>query len=641
MNRLRAPLAAAARFYPFALAGRFLRRFLPAQVLSVVTTLLVAAALVFCVELVARGSLASTIDFFSQPFRPGWTTVMLFAILLWLLDSVLGRAHYGVLVLAPLFLGLAFVGHQKSYYLGDPLYPADILYARQIVELFPLLARQRPFTAIGMGVGIVVGTFLLVWGWRVCRRNLPKLKFRGRALRLVVALPALAFFTSMMDYASFSWARDRLQIVPIMWDQKENYASNGFAIAFALNVPMAKVSAPAGYSQKTIQNIAVPPTPVALPDERPDIIMVMSESFWDVGRLPGVSVTPDPIPVVHANSTGHIFSPEFGGMTANIEFEALTGFSNAFLPYGSIPYQQYVRAPMPSLPSFFDKEGYQTLAIHPYQGWFWNRTNVYKDFGFQRFLSVESLPANEMAYRGPLASDAALTNQIIEQADASRAPLFLFAVSLQNHGPYEVNRYSDPTHAVASAMPDASNGSLLSYAEGSADADKGLGRLIEWAAKRERPTVIAFFGDHLPPLGQVYIDAGFLKDMVPARREPMADLLTHHETPLVVWSNRGGRVGDIGTISPSFLPLMLLKTAGISHPYYTGFLGAMRDRYRVIDRHALLASDGSSSLDWARGKAVDPAVTNFQMLQYDIMFGKKFGMDRLFPQPEAPVGHMS
>ena len=79
-----------------------------------------------------------------QPFKPGWTTVALFALLLVGLDALLGRPHHGLLIVAPLALSLAFVGHQKSLYLGDPLYPTDFLYARQIVELMPLLVRERP-----------------------------------------------------------------------------------------------------------------------------------------------------------------------------------------------------------------------------------------------------------------------------------------------------------------------------------------------------------------------------------------------------------------------------------------------------------------------------------------------------------------
>ena len=116
----------------------------------------------------------------------------------------------------------------------------------------------------------------------------------------------------------------------MMWDQKENYASNGFALAFALNVPMAKVAAPDGYSEDAI----AARTPVAtrpVPAEKPDIIMVMSESFWDPTMLRRQHHTrPDPDRAQSCLRVG--FSPEFGGITANVEFEALTGFSNAFLP---------------------------------------------------------------------------------------------------------------------------------------------------------------------------------------------------------------------------------------------------------------------------------------------------------------------
>ncbi|PZO73587.1 MAG: cation tolerance protein CutA [Mesorhizobium amorphae] len=617
---------------------RPLRRWRP-QLAYVLWTLVIASLLVFSVEWVVRGSLDATLAFFSQPFRPSWTTVALFALVFWLLDAALGRAYNGVLVVAPVLLALAFVNHQKAFYLGDPLYPTDFLYARQILELLPLLAGDRPWTAAAACIGTVAGIGLAVWGWRVMRRRLPRLRPRARLMRLGAAIPALVFFASIMDYASFSWARDRLQIVPMMWDQRENYASNGFAIAFALNVPMAKVSAPKGYDEKALAAIETPVPAISMPGERPDIIVVMSESFWDPTRLPKTTIAPDPMPTVRAASTGHVFSPEFGGMTANVEFEALTGFSNAFLPYGSIPYQQYVRSALPSLAGFLKSEGYETRAIHPFAGWFWNRKTVYDAFGFEHFSAEENLPY--LAKRGPLASDAALTEQIIAQAESTRDPVFLFAVSLQNHGPYEANRYADPSLSVEGAMPDASRAAILSYAEGVSDADKGLARLMDWASKRERHTVIAFFGDHLPPLGQPYIDTGFLRDMVPPKREPLAQLLSHRETPLVVWSNRNGRAEDIGTVSPAFLPLLVLREAGIEHPYYTGFLGAVRERFAVLDRHVLMDQAGGETADWSRDKAVDPAVRDFNFLQYDLMFGKKWGADRFFPKPKddpTPLG---
>ena len=600
---------------------------------SLTVSLLISASLVFAVEIIARGSLEGALTFLREPLRPGWTTVAFFALLLTCLDALLGRAHMALLLTAPLVLMVAFISKQKAYYLGDPLYPTDFLYGAQIVELLPLLVRERPWTAAAILGGAVAAIAVLAAAWLYWRRRCRALSWRDRGLRLAFALPALAFFVSIMDYASFSWARDRLQIVPMMWDQRENYAFNGFTFAFALNLPMANVSAPHGYSAEAIQTIRTPTGIATVPSEKPDIIIVMSESFWDPTRLPGVKITPDPIENVRNIRSGSMFSPEFGGMTANVEFEALTGFSNAFLPYGSIPYQQYVRHKLPSLATFLNQEGYRTRAIHPFTKWFWNRGAVYEAFGFEKFLSEEDLPPLEK--RGPLASDAALTEEIIRQAENTRDPFFFFAVTLQSHGPYEPHRYSSTTHTVEIEASSWSRESLLTYAEGASDADKGLKRLIDWASKRKRPTVIAFFGDHLPPLGPVYVETGFMKEPVPPRKGSLAEMSRDHETPLVVWSNRSGPVKGVGAISPAFLPLHILRAAGITHPYYTGFLGEVRERYRVVDRHMLIEPDNETTVDWGKLGDANPVIRDFRFLQYDMMFGKRYGIPGFFPEIAA------
>lgn len=113
-------------------------------------SLAISAILVFAIELIVRGDVAGTVLFFLQPLKPGWTTIVVFALILIGLDAVLGRSHQSLMIVAPLTLALAFVGHQKSHYLGDPLYPTDFLYARQIFALLPLLVRDRPMTALAM-----------------------------------------------------------------------------------------------------------------------------------------------------------------------------------------------------------------------------------------------------------------------------------------------------------------------------------------------------------------------------------------------------------------------------------------------------------------------------------------------------------
>ena len=153
---------------------------------------------------------------------------------------------------------------------------------------------------------------------------------------------------------------------------------------------------------------------------------------------------------------------------------------------------------------------------------------------------------------------------------------------------------------------------------------------MDWASKRERPTVIVFFGDHLPPLNQGYTETGFLKEPVPERREPPEALALHRETPLVIWSNKNGPMKDVGTISPSLIPLKLFQAAGIKHPYYTGFLGRVDAGYDVIDRHLLISHAGPTS-DWSQQKKIDPLINDFRLLQYDAMFGRQRTVKRFFP----------
>ncbi|MBC2884267.1 LTA synthase family protein [Ochrobactrum sp. CM-21-5] len=594
-------------------------------------SIVLSVLLVFSIEWIVRGSFSETMQFFRAPHRPAWTTVALFILVLTASDAIFGRIHYGFFIIGPVALVAAATAREKSLYLGDPLYPSDFLYARQIVDLLPLLVRDRPWSAVGIALLLMACTALMVTVTLFWWRRFDPIPWKGRALRLAFALPLLAWFAVISDYASFSLARDRLRILPIMWDQKENYAHNGFTMAFILNVPMATVFAPEGYSAEAIAAIEPPVQliPAAFDATRPDVIMVMSESFWDPTRLPGVAFSADPIPTVRAKQSGHIFSPEFGGMTANVEFEALTGFSKAFLPSGSIPYQQYIRRPLPSLATFFKDQGYATRAIHPYRQWFWNRGSVYENMGFDKFMSEENMP--QLEKRGTLASDDALTTEIIREADSMDAPFFFFAVSLQGHGPYAANRYPDSKLDVQTDASEHTRQSIRTFAQGAMDADASLARLMDWASKRERETILVFFGDHLPPLGPAYVETGFMDTRVASRIAPASDMLMQHETPLVLWSNKRGAQIGTGTISPAFLPMQILEMAGMHHPYYTGFLRQLHERYRIVDAHTVFDTDEKAIEGWQQRPPFPPMLRDYQMLQYDMIFGRNYARDRFFP----------
>ncbi|MQX16961.1 sulfatase-like hydrolase/transferase [Sinorhizobium terangae] len=602
-------------------------------------SLFIAAALVFAIELIVRQSLAETVAYFIDPMRPAWTTIAVFFLVLLAVDALFGREHKAALLVVPLAILPAFISEQKQVFLSDPLYPTDFLFGRQIMELMPVLVKDRPWTAVAVVVGLIAMIATIGLLMRYAWRNFPKLTRRERLVRVGFALPLLVAFWHIMDYNQFSWIRDRLRVIPIMWDQTENYRHNGFALAFAINLPMANVSAPAGYMADAIDRIPVKPLPAGTTHRgKPDVIVVMSESFWDPTRLPNVKLSPDPMPTVREMQVGNVFSPEFGGMTANIEFETLTGFSNAFLPYGSIPYQQYIRKPIPSLATFFRSEGYVSRAIHPFQGWFWNRTAVYKAFGFDTFRSEENLPA--MQKRGIFASDESLMKEIIRQADAMRDPFFFFTVTLQGHGPYEPNRYARNTIKVEGNLPEGDRQVLATYAQGIKEADDSLKMLMDWAKKRDRETIIVLFGDHLPPLNTVYTNTGYMNDVTASRKGTKEQMKAQHETPLVVWSNKTGPKKNIGTISPAFLSYQILKQAGYEHPYYTGFLGKVYDQYRVVDRYMVIRKNGKDIAEWSRRPKIPASLRDYRFLQHDMMFGKRFSTDRFFKSHAElfPVG---
>lgn len=606
--------------------------------LSLLLTLLFSLSLVVAVEWIARGELTPVWLYLMSPSRPGLATIGLVMLAMLILDALAGRAHLSALVVTPLLLVPAFISSQKQHFLSDPLYPSDFLFARQIVELMPVMVRDRPWAAVGLGIGIVVGLAATALLGRYVWKHAAALSRRERMGRLSVCLPFAALFVSQMDPTQYSFIREKLGIIPIVWDQTENYNHNGFVIAFALNLPMADVKSPVGYGPNAID--AIPARNYGYlsgPREKPDVIMLMSESLWDPTRLSNVTFTPDPMPTIRARQSGNVFSPEFGGMTANVEFEALTGFSNAFLPYGSIPYQQYVRRPLPSLATFFRGEGYTARALHPFSGWFWNRNEVYRAFGFEEFHTEETLPT--MDKRGMFAADDSLMKEIMREGDAAERPFFFFAVTLQGHGPYEANRYAENTVHIDGNLSEDDRETLATYAQGVREADGSLRMLMDWAERRNRETIIVLWGDHLPPLGNVYPNTGYMPQVVAARKAPLDVMRKEHETPLVIWSSKKGLRADIGTISPSQLPYQLLKTAGYEHPFYTGFLGRVQKKYSIVDRYQLATRDNQAFPDWARKEQdIDPIIREYRYLQFDMMFGRQQGLERFFPSHAQLIG---
>ena len=115
-------------------------------------------------------------------------------------------------------------------------------------------------------------------------------------------------------------------------------------------------------------------------------------------------------------TSGWMLTPQFGGTTANVEFEVLTGNSVRFLPNNSIAYINYLNRNVDSLASIFARQGYETTAINPFFNWFFNSRNAYRNMGFSRFVSSEFFVPR---FHGPNYEDQQVMDKIMEAADGS------------------------------------------------------------------------------------------------------------------------------------------------------------------------------------------------------------------------------
>jgi len=184
-----------------------------------------SVVLVVALEWVVRGSLQDVGTFITSSARPGMTTIAAVLALLVALDAILGRRYLSLIAVAPLCALVGLISAQKQTYLSDPLYPSDLLFGRQILELLPTMLKAQPFTAMLVGVGLSAAIASLAALWLLAHRHSPVLRWRERAAGLALALPLLASLASLMDYSHYSWVRDRLNIIPMMWISRKTTAT--------------------------------------------------------------------------------------------------------------------------------------------------------------------------------------------------------------------------------------------------------------------------------------------------------------------------------------------------------------------------------------------------------------------------------
>lgn len=591
--------------------------------------------LIFAVEWIYRGSFNdaySWLKIFTRPFTYNF-------IVLFLLFSVLRifRRKLYILfsfILSVPFIVLAIASRIKLEIRGEPVLPSDLLLGSEATNMVEFFSKSL-FTWLIIGATVAIA--LLAF-------SIYKIPNQKRRNWLTISLAGVFFLAFLGVYNNESknddtFLKQNLNISYLAWDQKNTTAQDGVVASFLLNMKLLKIESPANYSKQAVFKIInKTETPAYSESEKPNVIMIMSEAFWDPTLLTNVEFNKDPLPFFHKlqeeQSGGMVAVPVFGGSTVNTEFEALTGISTQFLPAGSIPYLNYVTKPIPALPYIFRNNGYETTGIHTFHHWFYGRSSVYEQLGFDQFESLEYIP--NPVPDGNFIHDKTITDEILRKLNMGNKPNFIFAVTTQNHGPYPTEGKKDYANIEVQLKngkkfsPDAEN-MLEVYSDNLTEIDKQLERLITELEKSNKKTIVVFWGDHLPLLGdnyKVYREAGFYKES-----NKFDDYKRMYSTPLVVWDNFSGKKEDLH-IGASLIGPVLLDRVGIEGNSLTNYLLSeyKEDGLREIVRPDFLPKENISN----------EVILNVKLLQYDLLFGKKYGINdkkTIQPNPNYRLGY--
>nr|WP_252053636.1 LTA synthase family protein [Acinetobacter silvestris] len=361
----------------------------------------------------------------------------------------------------------------------------------------------------------------------------------------------------------------------------------------------------------------------------PNIIFVMSESHWDATQL-DKSIPKNITPTIHKNQVSTLLSPSFGGGTANVEFEVLTGL-NTLINNKKLAYVSNLKRPTYSLPTYLNQLGYETTAMHNNGKYFYNRSNIYQYLDFHRFISLENMVSasekNKYINEGGWATDDLLYSNIQNQLKNSEQPQFIYAISVENHPMYSDDRFGKDNYKISKVgISDASKRQLNTYLTGMKRADDKLKDLIENVKQLDRPTMIIFFGDHLPNLQAVYDEYGFFAS---AQEKAEKKDVKFFETPLAVWSNfpmdRKALQGDF--IAAHFLAPKVLEAAHIPLSPYYAFINKVSSCYDAVHQTAIMPKKGCQ-FDQAQ------ILNEYKDMNMDVLNGKNFSYQILKAQAQ-------
>lgn len=418
------------------------------------------------------------------------------------------------------------------------------------------------------------------------------------------------------------------------WEQKGTYR-NGYILNYILGIRDSFIAQPDGYSEEAIQKLekkySSNDKDYSKTDIKdPTIIVIMNESFSDLSVLgdlqTNIPLTPFIDSLKENTTKGYALSSVFGAKTPNSEWEYLTGNSMAFLPAGSVVYQQYISDTPTSIVSNLKDDGYTCVAMHPYYATGWSRNQVYPKIGYDEMHFIDDFDQTKILRE--YITDQELYDKIIERYESRGAneKLYLMGITMQNHGGYgePYDNFYERCYKIGRSYTDANQYLSLVH-----ESDKAVKNLIEYFSKVDDPVEIVFFGDHQPSLNSNFYPLLNGKGMSGLTEDELEALYT---VPFFIWTNYDTPEETVDITSLDFLSTMTLERAGIELPAYNKFLADMMETVPAVNSRGYYSKEKQcyQHIDDATGEEAE-WIKNYHMLQYNSMFDKKGRSNLFFP----------
>ncbi len=564
---------------------------------------------------------------------------------------------------------------------NEPIIPADLTFISggdtgSIMSFVPKSSQTFVNGAITFVIWFAIIIFALFvldgrrrfihCSWRRPIANVKNIV--GNVFRILAAILSVVLLSTYViglgtpGSGTYKWAKDN-GYAPQLWDAFGDARANNPATTFLSLSKVKAMDKPDNYSQKTMESLAkkYAKEAQAINQTRPNkltdntVIMILSETFSDPTRVPGVSFTLDPIPnirnVKNTTTSGLMLSPGYGGGTANIEYQALTGLNLAnFNDSLIVPYQQLV--PNQNNPYSFNQiwmEKYgknASTAVHPFQQSMYLRNINYKKFGFSYLYTLDSkIPLEHTGCidRSPYVSDSEAYQSILGLIDKQqnwKSSQFLQLVTMQNHLPYgdyyDNNEFSDAN--ISEDLSDGERWNINTYTKGINWTDQETADFLNQLDQINKPITVIFYGDHLPG---IYDTADMDKN----------NKTVLHETDYFIWSNSASpshdtKVNPITTAYTSsnyFMPLAAEHLNAKVSPYLAMLTELQQEvpaMSRVIGANGGIGQGKATYLDYAGNNIKATALStrakklleDYKLIQYDQTVGKDYLKNLNFTQ---------